>query len=62
MRDPRFYQIAVLGSLLTWLRESGYKVPSTASEVLSSYIAQKMRFFVAKVRWGEPWWRGVWKP
>ena len=52
------YDILILsaaqsGGLATWLRESGYKVPSTASEVLSSYIAQKMRFFVAKVNLGE---------
>lgn len=52
------YDILILsaaqsGGLATWLRESGYKVPSGAAEVLSSYIAQKMRFFVAKVNLNE---------
>jgi hypothetical protein len=52
------YDILILsaaqsGGLAIWLRESGYKVPASASEVLSSYIAQKMRFFVAKVNLDE---------
>ena len=52
------YDILILsaqqsGGLATWLRESGYKVPPGAAEVLSSYIAQKMRFFVAKVNLNE---------
>jgi Na+-translocating ferredoxin:NAD+ oxidoreductase RnfD subunit len=52
------YDILILsaeesGGLTTWLRENGYKVPEGAVDVLSSYIAQKMRFFVAKVNLGE---------
>ena len=52
------YDILILsaaqsGGLATWLRENGYKVPAAALEVLSSYIAQKMRFFVAKVNLDE---------
>jgi hypothetical protein len=48
------YDILILsasesGGLVTWLRENGYKVPPGASGVLSSYIAQRMRFFVARV-------------
>lgn len=48
------YDIVILsaeqsGGLETWLRESGYRIPAGASEVLGSYIKQKMRFFVAKV-------------
>ncbi len=48
------YDIVILSAeqsdgLETWLRESGYKIPSGASKVLASYIKQKMRFFVAKV-------------
>jgi Na+-translocating ferredoxin:NAD+ oxidoreductase RnfD subunit len=52
------YDILILsaqqsGGLATWLRENGYKVPQGAADVLSSYIAQKMRFFVARVNLGE---------
>ncbi len=48
------YDILILsakesGGLETWLRESGYRIPAGASSVLSSYIQQNMRFFVAKV-------------
>jgi hypothetical protein len=48
------YDILILSAkqsdgLETWLRESGYKVPSGASAVLASYIRQGMKFFVAKV-------------
>jgi hypothetical protein len=35
--------------LETWLKENGYRLPRGASEVLGSYIKQKMHFFVAKV-------------
>jgi hypothetical protein len=48
------YDILILSAkesdgLETWLIESGYKMPRGASQVLGSYIKQKMRFFVAKV-------------
>ncbi len=48
------YDILILSAqesagLETWLRQSGYKIPDGASRVLSSYIKQNMRFFVAKV-------------
>jgi len=48
------YDILILSAqqstgLETWLRESGYRIPAGASEVLGSYIRQQMRFFVAKV-------------
>jgi hypothetical protein len=48
------YDIVILsaeqsGGLEIWLRESGYRIPAGATEVLGSYIKQKMRFFVAKV-------------
>jgi hypothetical protein len=52
------YDIAILsaresGGLVTYLTESGYRIPEGASDVLGSYIKQKMRFFVAKVNLGE---------
>ncbi|MEM7354562.1 MAG: DUF2330 domain-containing protein [Acidobacteriota bacterium] len=52
------YDILILSAeessgLETWLRQNGYKVPRGASEVLGSYIRQKMRFFVAKVNLAE---------
>jgi hypothetical protein len=52
------YDILILSAkessgLETWLRESGYRIPTGASAVLSSYIKQKMRFFVAKVNLAE---------
>jgi hypothetical protein len=48
------YDILILSAtqssgLETWLRESGYRIPTGASDVLGSYIRQNMRFFVAKV-------------
>lgn len=48
------YDILILsakqsGGLETWLRESGYRIPSGATAVLESYIKQNMKFFVAKV-------------
>lgn len=48
------YDIVILSAtqsdgLQTWLDQEGYKVPSKAREVLASYIAQDMKFFVAKV-------------
>jgi hypothetical protein len=48
------YDILILsakdsGGLATWLNENGYRVPPGAPAVLKSYLAQKMRFFVAKV-------------
>ena len=48
------YDILILsakesGGLETWLRENGYTVPPGASRVLSGYLKQGMRFFVAKV-------------
>jgi len=52
------YDILILSAaqssgLETWLRENGYRIPAGASEVLGSYIGQKMRFFVAKVNLAE---------
>jgi hypothetical protein len=35
--------------LETWLRENRYKIPPGASAVLSTYVKQNMRFFVARV-------------
>jgi hypothetical protein len=48
------YDILILSAressgLETWLRENGYRVPQGASAVLSSYLKQNLRFFVAKV-------------
>ncbi len=48
------YDILILsaqqsGGLETWLRENGYKVPAGAGDVLTSYIRQNLKFFVAKV-------------
>lgn len=37
------------GSLLRWLDQHGYRVPAQASRVVASYLAQGMKFFVAKV-------------
>jgi hypothetical protein len=52
------YDISILSAqesdgLVTFLTENGYRIPDGASEVLGSYIKQKMRFFVAKVNLGE---------
>jgi hypothetical protein len=48
------YDIVILSAkqgegLGTWLKENGYRLPKGASEVLGSYIKQKMHFFVARV-------------
>jgi hypothetical protein len=48
------YDILILSAqqstgLESWLRENGYKIPPGASAVLSSYLRQNMRFFVARV-------------
>jgi hypothetical protein len=48
------YDILILSAqqssgLETWLRENGYRIPAGASDVLSSYLKQNMRFFVARV-------------
>src|SRR5262249_54646076 len=52
------YDILILSAqqstgLEQWLRETGYKIPAGASEVLASYLKQNMRFFVAKVNLAE---------
>jgi hypothetical protein len=52
------YDILILSAtesrgLETWLRSSGYRIPEGASDVLTSYIRQNMRFFVAKVNLAE---------
>lgn len=52
------YDILILSAtqsrgLETWLRESGYRIPSGASRVLGSYLKQGMKFFVAKVNIAE---------
>lgn len=52
------YDISILSAkesngLVTFLTESGYRIPAGAEAVLGSYIKQKMRFFVAKVNLGE---------
>ena len=48
------YDILILSAkesdgLETWLQQNGYRLPDGTSRVLSSYIKQTMRFFVAKV-------------
>jgi len=48
------YDIVILSAeqsngLATFLRESGYQIPDGAEDVLSSYIKQENRFFLAKV-------------
>ena len=52
------YDILILSAkestgLATWLTQNGYKIPPGAPPVLASYLAQNMRFFVAKVNIGE---------
>jgi hypothetical protein len=52
------YDILILsakesGGLATWLTQNGYRMPQGAAPVLASYLAQNMRFFVAKVNIGE---------
>ena len=48
------YDIQILSAkesdgLTSWLQQEGYKLPKGVDSVLSSYIKQKVRFFVAKV-------------
>src|SRR5262245_32845957 len=48
------YDIVILSAkegagLETWLKQNGYRLPKGASDVLGSYIKQKMHFFVARV-------------
>jgi hypothetical protein len=48
------YDIVILSAkegqgLETWLKQNDYRLPKGASEVLGSYIRQKMHFFVARV-------------
>jgi hypothetical protein len=48
------YDIVILSAkesngLETWLRQNGYNIPTGASELLSPYIKQKLKFFVAKI-------------
>lgn len=52
------YDILILSAkesagLETWLKESGYRIPSGASAVLQSYLKQNLKFFVAKVNLAE---------
>ncbi|HEX2437070.1 MAG TPA: DUF2330 domain-containing protein [Methylomirabilota bacterium] len=52
------YDIVILSAresagLETWLRDSGYRLPTGASAVLGSYLKQGMKFFVARVNLGE---------
>jgi hypothetical protein len=52
------YDILILSAressgLATWLTQNGYRMPQGAAPVLQSYLAQNMRFFVAKVNVGE---------
>jgi hypothetical protein len=48
------YDIVILkaeesGDLIRYLNQNGYRIPTGASDVLHSYIAQGMHFFLAKV-------------
>ncbi|WP_310425947.1 DUF2330 domain-containing protein [Chamaesiphon sp. VAR_48_metabat_135_sub] len=48
------YDIVILSAkesngLETWLRQNEYNIPKGASELLSPYIKQKLKFFVAKI-------------
>jgi hypothetical protein len=48
------YEIVILSAkeskgLETWLRRSGYNIPKGASALLSPYIKQNLKFFVAKI-------------
>ena len=48
------YDILILSAkqsdgLVSWLDESGYRLPRGAARVVDSYLRQDMRFFVAKV-------------
>jgi hypothetical protein len=58
------YDILILSAqqssgLETWLRQSGYRIPAGASDVIATYLKQNMRFFVAKVNLGEQTRLGV---
>jgi hypothetical protein len=68
--DVGEYDILILSAkdssgLETWLVENEYRIPQGASDVLGSYIAQNMKFFVAKVDLDEhakleqPWLRPI---
>jgi hypothetical protein len=55
--DVGEYDIQILSAtdssgLETWLTREGYHIPAGATQVLGSYIAQNMHFFVAKVDLG----------
>lgn len=48
------YDIQILSAkesdgLVTWLRQNDYRIPDGAEAILSSYLKQDMKFFVAKV-------------
>src|SRR5436190_6330324 len=48
------YDILILSALQstgleTWLRENGYRIPAGAGDILTSYIRQNLKFFVARV-------------
>lgn len=52
------YDIMILSAkqsegLFTWLKENGYKLSKNAKPVLSSYIKQGLKFFIAKVNLAE---------
>jgi hypothetical protein len=52
--DVAEYDISILSAeqsdgLIRYLTDNGYKIPAGAEPVVSSYIKQKMHFFVAKV-------------
>jgi hypothetical protein len=52
--DVGEYDVSILSAresdgLVNWLTDNGYRIPKGAEAVLASYIAQNMRFFVAKV-------------
>ena len=52
--DVAEYDISILSAeqsdaLIRYLTDNGYKIPAGAQPVVSSYIKQKMHFFVAKV-------------
>jgi hypothetical protein len=58
------YDILILSAtqsagLETWLNRNGYRVPPGAARVLSIYLKQGMKFFVAKVNLGEKAKTGV---
>ncbi len=60
------YDILILSAeqsdgLVTWLNRNGYRMPEGAEEVVGSYLAQGMRFFVARVNLGEQRALGVQK-